>query len=63
MSEEMGYKEARIYLQNLRLMWSNTMNPKLTEALLLAEEALLSKITEQEGNNGQVRERNFKQDG
>lgn len=63
MNEKMGYEEARIYLQSLRLMWSNTMNPKLTEALLLAEEALLSKITEQEGNNGQVRERNFKQDG
>ena len=55
MNEKMGYEEARVYLQSLRLMWSNTMNPKLTEALLLADEALLSKITEQEGNNGQVR--------
>lgn len=55
MSEKMGYEEARIYLQGLRLMWSNTMNLKLTEALLLADEALLSKITEQEGNNGQAR--------
>lgn len=50
MSEKMGYEEARIYLQSLRLTWSNTMNPKLTEALLLAEEALALRIADkQEG--------------
>lgn len=55
MSEEMGYKEAREYLQNMRIFFDKTMAPKLKKALLLADEALLSKIAEQEGNNGQVR--------
>ena len=55
MHEKMGYKEAREYLQNMRIFFAKTIDPKLTKALLLADEALLSKITEQEGNNGQVR--------
>lgn len=63
MNEEMGYKEAREYLQNMRIFFAKTMDPKLTKALLLADEALLSKIIEQEGNNGQVGQRNFKQNG
>lgn len=63
MNDEMGYKEAREYLQNMRIFFAKTMDPKLTKALLLADEALLSKITEQEGNNGQSRYRNFKQHG
>lgn len=49
MSEEMGYKEAREYLQNMRNFFAKTMDPKLTKALLLADEALLSKIAENEG--------------
>lgn len=49
MSEEMGYKEAREYLQNMRIVFAKTMDPKLTKALLLADEALLSKIKENEG--------------
>lgn len=49
MSEEMGYKEAREYLQNMRIFFAKTMDPKLTKALLLADEALLSKIAENEG--------------
>ena len=55
MSEEMGYKEAREYLQNMRIFFAKTIGPKLTKALLVADEALLSKIAEQEGKNGQVR--------
>ncbi|WP_406543846.1 hypothetical protein [Pseudobutyrivibrio sp.] len=55
MSDEMGYKEAREYLQNMRIYFARTMEPQLTKALLLADEALLSKIAEQEGKNGQVR--------
>lgn len=54
MSEEMGYKEAREYLQNM-ISFAKTLDPKLTKALLVADEALLSKIAEQEGKNGQVR--------
>ena len=63
MSDEMGYKESREYLQNMRIFFAKTIDPKLTKALLLADEALLSKITEQEGNNGQVRQRNIKRHG
>lgn len=49
MSEEMGYKEAREYLQNMRIFFAKTMEPRLAQALLRADEALIEKIAEIEG--------------
>lgn len=41
----MNYMEAREYLQNARLNFDKMMAPKMKEALLKAEEALLLQAT------------------
>lgn len=53
MSDEMGYKEAREYLLNMRIFFARTMEPRLTQALLRADEALIEKIAEMENIDGQ----------